>query len=74
MRLRVFLVLCGLVALAVWAAGVDAYVNEEAVLGTALIFVGGLLIVALVSVLQRHRRGETLGAIVEAIFEFFQYR
>ncbi|HEX3359488.1 MAG TPA: hypothetical protein VHS74_00715 [Solirubrobacterales bacterium] len=70
MRLRIFLVLCGLLALAVWALGVDAYVNEEVVLGTALILVGGVLIAAIVG-LWRHGREGAEDGVLAAIIEFF---
>jgi hypothetical protein len=70
MRLRIFLVLCGLLALAIWALGVDAYVNEEAVLGTALILVGGVIIAAVVGLWRHGREGAEEG-VLAAIIEFF---
>jgi hypothetical protein len=70
MRLRIFLVLCSLVALAIWALGVDAYVHEEALVGSALILIGGAVIAAVVG-LWRHGREGAEDGVLAAIIEFF---
>ena len=70
MRVRIFLVLCGLLALAIWAVGVDAYVNEDALLGTVLILVGGVIVAAVVGLWRQGREGAEDG-VLAAIFEFF---
>jgi hypothetical protein len=70
MRLRIALVLCGLLALAIWAVGVDAYVREDAGLGTALIGVGGVLIAGIIGLWRAGREGAE-NSVFEAILDFF---
>src|ERR1700749_3797711 len=70
MRVRIFLVLCGLLALAIWAVGVDAYVNEDALLGTVLILVGGVIVAAVVGLWRQGREGAEDG-VLAGNFEFF---
>lgn len=70
MRRRILLTLCGLVAVAIWAFGVDAYAQQETVLGTALILVGGAVVVCAVALWRQGREGAG-GTIAEALFTFF---
>ncbi len=70
MRLRILLVLCAVLALVIWAVGVDAYVREDAVLGTVLIVVGGVLIAGVVGLWRNGREGAE-DSVLETIFDFF---